>query len=121
VAQTTLTPEQLRHLRAKLEAKRGELARKSREHVRTATHSDDALTEDGDLANRQVDVNETLGLANHEQALLVEVEAALEKFEQGTFGLSEESGRPIPFERLDAIPWARTDADEAEREEHARR
>jgi DnaK suppressor protein len=121
VAETTLTPEQLRHLRAKLEAKRSELTRKSREHIRTATHSDDALTEEGDLANRQVDVNEALGLATHEQALLAEIESALERFERGTFGLSEESGHPIPFERLDAIPWARTDADEAEREERGRR
>jgi len=50
VAQTTLTAEQLRHLRAKLEAKRDELARKSRDHVRVATHLDDALTEEGDPA-----------------------------------------------------------------------
>jgi DnaK suppressor protein len=122
MTESALTPEQLQHLRIKLEHKRDQLRQKSHQHVRSATRSDEAMSSDeGDLANQQVVVNETLGLANHEQALLVQVEAALARFERGTFGISEESGEPIPFERLDAVPWARTGAAEAEREEHARR
>jgi RNA polymerase-binding transcription factor DksA len=35
--------------------------------------------------------------------------------------VSEASGRPIPVERLRAVPWARYAADEAECVEHARR
>jgi DnaK suppressor protein len=121
VAESTLTKEQLAHLRAKLEAKRNELRQKSRAHVQAATHHEEALVEQGDLATELSEMNETLGLADHEQALLVEVEGALEKFGQGTYGLSEESGEPIPYARLDAVPWARKDAHEAELEERARR
>ena len=34
------------------------------------------------------------------------LDAALARIEQGTYGYSEVSGRPIPRERLEAIPWA---------------
>ena len=37
---------------------------------------------------------------------------ALRKIEDGSYGISEASGDPIPFERLRAVPWARTDSDE---------
>lgn len=39
---------------------------------------------------------------------LARVNRALERIEQGTFGLSEVSGKPIPIERLEALPYATT-------------
>ncbi len=116
-----LTDEQIRLLRSRLEAMRNELREKSQAHVRSATHSEDELIEEGDAASRLTDMADTLGLADHEQALLSEVEHALAKINDGSFGNSELSGRPIPFARLEAVPWARATADEAEREERARR
>jgi DnaK suppressor protein len=112
-----LTPEQSELLRKKLEFSRDELRRKTKAHLRAATHSDDELSEEADIANRLTDIDDTLGLAEHEQRVLSEVEHALAKFEHGTYGVSELSGEPIPFARLDAIPWARLDAHEAEAEE----
>jgi DnaK suppressor protein len=35
---------------------------------------------------------------------LAQVRRALERSEQGTYGLSEVSGKPIPIERLEAVP-----------------
>jgi DnaK suppressor protein len=43
---------------------------------------------------------------------LREVEDALAKIDAGRYGLSEKSGRPIGFPRLQAVPWARFAADE---------
>ena len=37
---------------------------------------------------------------------LKEVEKALKLMEEGRYGYSVASGRPIPIERLEAIPWA---------------
>jgi RNA polymerase-binding transcription factor DksA len=37
---------------------------------------------------------------------VAEIDAALERMEQGTYGYSIVSGVPIPRERLEAIPWA---------------
>ena len=35
------------------------------------------------------------------------VEAALERLRQGTYGICEISGSPIPADRLRAVPWCR--------------
>src|SRR5438105_13130211 len=45
----------------------------------------------------------------NEQALLTEVERALERIEQGTYGICVNCGQPIPERRLEAIPWAARD------------
>ncbi len=47
-----------------------------------------------------------------ERALLVEVERALAKLDEGKYGVSEQTGAPIPYERLAALPWARSGIDE---------
>ena len=41
---------------------------------------------------------------------LAEIDAALERLyrDPEQFGTCEQSGEPIPFERLDVVPWART-------------
>jgi len=43
---------------------------------------------------------------------LREVEAALQRIASGTYGISEDSGEPIPFERLQAEPTARRTVEE---------
>lgn len=42
---------------------------------------------------------------------LEEVEHALEKVRDGSYGICEKTGRPIPVERLEAYPAARTVAE----------
>jgi RNA polymerase-binding transcription factor DksA len=44
---------------------------------------------------------------------LAEIEAALQRIEDGTYGIDEVSGEPIDPERLDAIPTARTNVQNA--------
>ena len=41
---------------------------------------------------------------------LAEIDAALDRLYRNPerFGICEDTGRDIPFERLDAVPWART-------------
>ncbi|MGI9658965.1 MAG: TraR/DksA family transcriptional regulator [Gaiellaceae bacterium] len=43
------------------------------------------------------------------------VERAEERLAAGTYGLSVESGEPIPDERLEAVPWAERTVGEQER------
>jgi DnaK suppressor protein len=45
-------------------------------------------------------------LVAHDLGRLAQVERALAKIEEGTYGLSDVSGRPIPQERLEAMPEA---------------
>jgi DnaK suppressor protein len=43
------------------------------------------------------------------------VARAEQRIEQGTYGVSVESGEPIPDARLEAIPWAERTAQEEQR------
>jgi len=116
-----LTTAQLRELRRTLESKRDELRAQSKQHLDLAMRSDeDRPAEEMDAANRTEGEDEMLGLAEHEQRLLAEVNHALAKIDLGTYGVSEASGRPIALARLRAIPWARNEAEVDELRERDR-
>ena len=53
-----------------------------------------------------------LGAAPYSRHVLDAIERAEKRLADGTYGLSVESGRPIPDERLETIPWAERTADE---------
>ncbi len=48
-----------------------------------------------------------LGLMDSERKLLREIDNALQRIEQGTYGICEGTGKQIPKARLKAQPWAR--------------
>jgi DnaK suppressor protein len=112
-----LTPEVLEEQKRALEQKRRRLsaaiAREQRAEGEEGTQFEDP-TEDlrGDSADSSVDLQ---GWDDGHQTLLDlqadlgEVENALAKFDQGTYGLCEVCGRPIPLARLRALPEARYD------------
>jgi RNA polymerase-binding transcription factor DksA len=60
-----------------------------------------------DAGTDSFDRDLVLGLASFEQEVLYEVDAALKRIEDGTYGICELTGRPIPWKRLEAIPWTR--------------
>jgi DnaK suppressor protein len=122
--QGALTPAQREELRKTLEAKREQLLIVLREHEERDEEADDRLLDRepgdaADLADSAIEDNDRIAMAEHDLELLEEVDHALTRLDAGTYGLSEASGRPISYERLRAVPWARYDADEAERAEHA--
>jgi len=49
----------------------------------------------------------TLSLVESERRELYEIDRALTRIEQGTYGICEGTGTPIPRPRLEAIPYAR--------------
>ena len=60
------------------------------------------------------------GLAEDLSEELAMVERAERRLEEGTYGISVESGQPIPDERLEAVPWAERTAEEQQRLESGR-
>jgi RNA polymerase-binding transcription factor DksA len=60
-----------------------------------------------DLGTDNYEEEVSLGLIENEYQLLTEVNDALARIEQGTFGRCENCGREIPRERLEALPYAR--------------
>lgn len=68
-----------------------------------------------ELAARQTDI----GLMDNMDRLLEQIERALKRIDEGTYGTCERCGRPIPRERLEALPHASTCVECQEREEQA--
>lgn len=75
-----------------------------------ATPDQDMMGEidDNDAADRFEDFEGRSGMVTTLQARLSDINHALEKIEQGTYGICEVSGEPIEIERLEANPAART-------------
>ena len=59
----------------------------------------------GDLAHADEIKDEYFALAETDSAVLVLVRAALQRIDDGTFGLCTVDGKPIGEKRLDAVPW----------------
>ncbi len=60
-----------------------------------------------DLGTDNYEQEFALGLVNSERALLEEINAALERVENGTYGICEGTNKPITVARLEARPWAK--------------
>jgi RNA polymerase-binding transcription factor DksA len=77
-----------------------------------------SLIEDGEMGDVQfddesgegdtmvVERERDLALSAQARQTVAEIDAALERLANGTYGYSTVSGAPIPRERLEAIPWA---------------
>ncbi len=61
-----------------------------------------------DLGSDNFEQEFTLSLMENEEEALGLVESALERIEDGTYGVCEECGSKIPKARLNAIPYAPT-------------
>jgi RNA polymerase-binding transcription factor DksA len=62
--------------------------------------------EGGEGDTMVVERERDLALSAQARQTIVDIDEALARIEAGTYGYSEASGRPIPRERLEAIPWA---------------
>jgi DnaK suppressor protein len=82
-------------------------------------HEDDGeLADDEDPGNLGSDTYQDEldeGLSDDLREQLAAVERAEARVEAGTYGLSIESGQPIPDERLEALPTAERTAEEEAR------
>ena len=62
--------------------------------------------DDADAAAATYDVERYQAFEANERQLLEQVNAALARIDDGTYGLDEVTGEPIPVARLRVIPWA---------------
>lgn len=78
----------------------------------------------GDVADKARELQEeTLSLARRERLIqeLSEIEQALDRIRQDTYGICEETGNPIEEKRLQSIPWTRLSLEGAEIREMERK
>jgi DnaK suppressor protein len=105
-----LTKSQMDTLRRKLETERKRIVRVL-ESGSVPSAKDEAFDLE-ETAQRQTESEDETRVADRERALLAEIDRALGRMDAGTYGISEKSGTPIPYERLRAVPWARQGTDE---------
>ncbi|WP_339228613.1 hypothetical protein NSQ77_02305 [Oceanobacillus sp. FSL K6-2867] len=60
-----------------------------------------------DMGTEQFEQQRDAGFDLMRRDRLQEINDALDRIEDGTYGISEKSGKPIPVERLEAVPTAR--------------
>jgi DnaK suppressor protein len=62
--------------------------------------------ESGEGSTTAVDRERDLALSAQARAEVVEIDVALDKIDEGTYGVCDKCGKSIPKARLEVIPWA---------------
>ena len=108
-----LTLEQVQQLRDQLLDLQAALQARLRRQEAVVREAE-AEIEPLDVAEQTREQDDAVTFSQRDRELLSDVNYALRKIEDGSYGISEASGDPIPFMRLRAVPWARTDSDEGD-------
>jgi RNA polymerase-binding protein DksA len=111
--QSGIKSAELEHYRDLLLAKRrelvGDMSSMEREALQRGGSSNlsNLPMHMADMGTDNYEQEFTLGLMEKDRNLLREINSALAKIQDGTFGLCEGTGKPIGKARLEAQPWAR--------------
>lgn len=71
----------------------------------------------GDLATETHDREVEFGLEENADEVISEIDAALKRIDEATYGVCAACGKPIGKERLEARPWATLCIDDQRRQE----
>jgi len=77
------------------------------EEALKAADQDFSVDHMADHGSDNFDQDLTLGLVESELRELAEIDRALVRIDEGTYGVCQGTGSPIGVARLEAIPWAR--------------
>jgi len=112
----SLTSADTEHFKQLLLEKRREILRNVNEFEDEALKKS-RLDAAGDLSSMPIHMADigtdnyeqefALGLMDSERKLLREIDNSLGRIEEGTYGICEGTGKPIPKARLEAQPWAK--------------
>jgi RNA polymerase-binding protein DksA len=124
-----LTKKELEHFKKKLlsEKKRvleemGELSQSNLKHSISEQSGENSRYSYhlGDVASLSYDREFSMGLAERQQKYLAQVVEALERIDEGTYGICKVTGELIPLERLEEVPVAKYSVKGKEILEHQR-
>ena len=95
----------LRHFKRTLAAQLEDLVRKERQTVEELLGSDSTKAPDSiDQAANDAGISFRLRIRNREKRLMGKIREALERIEEGTFGICAHCGEEIAIKRLEARP-----------------
>lgn len=112
------TKQELDEIRLQLLSVLGRLRNDIEQEVKGAGQRDLAhIKEDSDIASDAAEGDLALRLAESEGVEAAEVERAIEKIDEGSYGYCDVTGKPINKERLKFLPWAIRSVEAQERYE----
>ncbi len=107
----------LEYFRRKLVAWRDELARDSIQTIQRLQEDVMVTADIADRASAESDRALELRTRDRERKLIGKIDAAIQRIDDGAYGLCEETGDPIGLARLEARPIATLSVDAQERHE----
>ncbi|WP_273845215.1 TraR/DksA family transcriptional regulator [Rubrobacter calidifluminis] len=110
--------ERLERLREELVQRRRGMEEDERER---SEEQQDVQPDSGDQSRYMFDREMDATIGERAARRLEDVERALEKIEEGTYGICDDTGQPIPRGRLEAMPEAIRTVEAQERFERERR
>ncbi len=101
-----LTKDQLAKIKAKLLKQRDLLTNNIKAGLEEIENQEGHHLADLEDIDDVQDNDAVFEVVNNASATLEQIERALAMIEEGTYGICEECGEPIPLERLKALPFA---------------
>ena len=77
----------------------------------TALEGDDGVEDSAEMSELDLNRSTAFALASRQSKLIKEIDEALDRIENGTYGLCTRCGKPLDEERLKAMPTAKYDAE----------
>jgi DnaK suppressor protein len=110
-----LTSEDVRRFQERLKAERDAIESRiaaNKSGIQETVQDESGVGDSGDearlLYDREIEIDENA----LDREVLAQVNRALARIDEGTYGVSEVSGKPIPIQRLEAVPYATILVDE---------
>lgn len=113
-----LKAEELERVKKKLEHLKNQITRsiqEAKEGVKEFDESKGYSQHQADEGTDDFDKTISLEVSNKELTILKQIDRALEKIQEGTYGICDLSGKEIPKARLEAIPYATMTVDAQEK------
>lgn len=106
--QTAVKARDFGGVRERLEQQRADIMDLYQNDVRAGQESTDEGTEDiVDRANNSYNRELMFSLSDNERQRLLDIDKALERIDDGSYGRCSNCGTDIADKRLDAVPWTR--------------
>jgi len=96
--------ERLDYFRKKLEEMKKDLLQEAEKTIHEMTDHNDNYPDPTDRATAESDRSFELRIRDRERKLLAKIEAAIERIDEGTYGICDECGDDISEKRLEARP-----------------
>jgi len=112
-----MNERQTEYFRRKLIGWKNDLLAESRDTIEGLQGNTRNIPDVADRASEETDRALELRTRDRQRKLVVKIDAALRRIEEGEYGFCQETGEPISLKRLDAGPMATISLEEQERHE----